>query len=150
MFYIIEFRSQSFDRKDNNSSYSFQDSPGPLNNSNYSSGSYSEKRITRDYLVDFNDVPRLIGKGGGNIKQIQKDNDVQIKVSNDRHKQWIDLTIIGSNEQAINNTFIHIKNLIGNIKEKHESNQTQSFFQSGSFSIIQSLVLFILSIIFLK
>lgn len=70
---------------------------------------------------------------------MQRDNDVQIKVSNDRQSQWVDLTISGSNDQVIDNTFNHIKNLTGSVKEKNESIQTKSFAQPGIFYIFQWL-----------
>jgi hypothetical protein len=89
----------------------------------------------------------LIGKGGGTIKQVQRENDVQIKVSNDRHGQWVDLMISGSNDQVINNAFNHIKTIIGTIKEKDELSQSKSFFQSGIFIFFNHL--FVLSIIFI-
>lgn len=126
------FRSQSFDRKDNNS---FQDSTCSSNNFYFNNGSNTGKGASRDYLIDHNEVPRLIGKGGLTIKQIQRDNDVQIKVANDRESQWIDLTISGSNDQAINNAFNHIQTVIRNIKEKNESSQSKSFFKPGIFKL---------------
>jgi hypothetical protein len=134
IFYLILFdfcRSQSFDRQDNNPSRSFQDSTRSSNNSNFSNGNDLGTRISRDYLIDHNDVPRLIGKGGVNIKQIQRDNAVQIKVSNDRQSQWVDLIISGSNDQDINHTFNHIKNMIGNIKEKNDLSPAKSFSKPG-------------------
>jgi len=122
-----------------------------LNNSNFGNGNNSGNRVSRDYLIDHNDVPRLIGKAGATIKQIQRENDVQIKVSNDRQNQWVDLMISGSNDQVINNAFNHIKSITGNIKEKNESSQSKSFFQPGIFYIIQSFIcLFVLFIIFYR
>jgi hypothetical protein len=144
LFYF--FRSQSFDRKDNNSSRSFQDSTRSVNNSHFNNESNSGKRISREYLIDHNDVSRLIGKGGGTIKQIQRENNVQIKVSNDRQTQWVDLIISGSNDQVITNAFNHIKNIIGNIREKNESSQSKSSFQPGIFIFFQSFVLLIIFI----
>lgn len=73
----------------------------------------------------------MIGKGGLTIKQIQRDNDVQIKISQDQKNEWVDVIITGSDEQAIMNTFNHIQNIIGNIKEKNPSFQTNSFLRSG-------------------
>jgi predicted PilT family ATPase len=140
---LFFFRSQSSERKDNNSGRSFQDSTRSLNNSNFSSGN---KRVSRDYVIDANDVPRLIGKGGGTIKQIQKENDVQIKVSNDRQSQWVDLIISGSNDQMINNAFNHIKNLIGIIKEKNESFQSKSLFKPGMLNFVIIYLLILLNI----
>ncbi|CAF1252655.1 unnamed protein product [Adineta steineri] len=120
------YSANSFNR--NNDNYS-------ANNSDRNNDNYSAKGISRDYVIDTNDVSRVIGKGGATIKQIQKDNDVQIKICNDRQSQWVDVTISGSNDQAINNGFNHIKTIIGSIKEKNESsfksdstaNNTSSF-----------------------
>lgn len=136
LYFNLLFRSPTFNQKDNNPPRSFQDSTRSVNNFNRNNGgSNSQDRISRDYLIDSNDVPRLIGKGGVTIKQIQRDNDVQIKVSNDRQNQWVDLMISGSNDQ-VNNTFNQIKNMIGSIKEKNESFQSKSFFKSGIFVFI--------------
>jgi hypothetical protein len=143
--FILFFRSQSFDRNDNHPPRSFQDSSRPLNNSNRSNGNYSEKAVSRDYLIDTNDVPRLIGKGGGSIKQLQRDNDVQIKVSNDRESQWVDVMISGSNDQAVNNAFNQIKNLTGSIQEKNESGQSKSFFKPGCYIFFNELFLLIVA-----
>ncbi len=73
----------------------------------------------------------MIGKAGGTIKQIQRENEVQIKICNDRQSQWVDLTISGSNDQVIDNALNHIKTIIGSIKEKNESFQPKSFVKPG-------------------
>jgi polyribonucleotide nucleotidyltransferase len=119
-----------------------------LNNSNFGNGSNSGNRISRDYLIDHNDVPRLIGKAGATIKQIQRENDVQIKVSNDRQSQWVDLMISGSNDQVINNAFNHIKSITGNIKEKNESSQSKSFVQPGIFFKYYSIIYLFVCLLF--
>ena len=107
-----------------------------LNISNRISHSSVGDKVSRGYLINNNNVPRLIGKGGGTIKQIQREYDVQIKVSNDRQNQWVDLTISGSNDEAIQNAFNHIENIVGAIKEKNE------YFQLHTVSNIGMLVLF--------
>ncbi|UJR25523.1 hypothetical protein I4U23_006869 [Adineta vaga] len=122
--------SQGFNRRENDSIRSFQEQSRSFNNFNSNNENYSDKSISRDYVINSTDVPRLIGKGGGTIKQLQRDNNVQIKVSNDRQSQWVDLMINGGNEQVINNTFDQIKNLIGSIRDKNESFQTKSSFKS--------------------
>ncbi|CAF3871017.1 unnamed protein product [Rotaria sp. Silwood2] len=130
--------SQSFDQKDNNSSCSSQDLTRPLNkfnrnnNNNNNNNNNFGQRVSYDYLINTNDVPRLIGKGGETIKQIQRENDVQIKVSNDRQNQWVDLIISGSNDQVIKNAFNHIKNIVGTIKEKNEYFQSKSSIETDS------------------
>jgi hypothetical protein len=108
-----------------------------LNNFNRSGESNLRKDFSREYLIDNNDVPRLIGKAGGTIKQIQRDNDVYLKIANDRNSQWVDLLISGSNNQVINNAVNQIENIIGPIKEKNgldqsnTDNQSNSFFKTG-------------------
>ncbi|CAF0728009.1 unnamed protein product [Rotaria sp. Silwood1] len=124
--------SQSFDPKNNHSSRSSQDFQRPLNKFNRNNNINLGQRVSYDYLINSNDVPRLIGKGGETIKQIQRENDVQIKVSNDRQNQWVDLIISGSNDQVIKNAFNRIKNLVGTIKEKNESFQSKSSMEIDS------------------
>ena len=67
-----------------------------------------------------NDVPRLIGKGGGTIKQIQSDYHVYIKTTNDRQNQWVDFTIQGENDQQVDSAFNYLTRIIGSVKEKTE------------------------------
>ncbi|CAF1010228.1 unnamed protein product [Rotaria sordida] len=122
--------SQSFDKKNNNSSP--QDLTHSLNKFNRNTNSNLGQRISHDYLINSNDVSRLIGKGGETIKQIQRENNVQIKISNERQSQWVDLIISGSNDQIIKNAFDHIKNIIGTIKEKNEYFQTKSSIETAS------------------
>jgi hypothetical protein len=127
-FRIFYFRSQSFDQ---NPPRSFQDSTRPFANSNFSSGNNSGKGISQNYLINHNDVPRLIGKGGEVIKQIQRDYDVRMKIDNNRQNEWVDLFISGSNDQAINNAMDYIRKIIGSVKEKDDVSQSKSFFQTG-------------------
>ncbi len=123
------FRSQSFDQ---NPPRSFQDSTRPFINSNFNSGNNSGRRTSsQNYLINHNDVPRLIGKGGEVIKQIQRDYDVRMQVANDRQNEWVDLFISGSNEQTVNNAMNYIRKIIGSIKEKDEVSQSKPFFQTG-------------------
>ncbi|CAF1560799.1 unnamed protein product, partial [Adineta steineri] len=55
------YSANSFNR--NNDNYS-------ANNSDRNNDNYSAKGISRDYVIDTNDVSRVIGKGGATIKQI--------------------------------------------------------------------------------
>lgn len=66
-------------------------------------------RISHDYLIKLIDVSRLIGKGGGNIKEIQNAQNAHISISKDRDNEWVDLTISGFNQQAIDNTVAMIQ-----------------------------------------
>ena len=81
--------------------------------------------VSRDYLVHRTDVPRLIGKGGATIKQIQRDQNVQIQISNDREQEWVDVKISGSDEQMIEQTLNYILQNIGNLKEKTSVNNSK-------------------------
>ncbi|CAF3836647.1 unnamed protein product [Rotaria magnacalcarata] len=111
--------------KDSNSTRSFQDVTRSLNQLNRSNNSNFGARISQDYVIHTNDVPRLIGKGGETIKQIQREYDAQIKVSNTRENQWIDVIISGSNDQTIRNVYDHITRHIGTMKEKTEFSQSK-------------------------
>ncbi|CAF0936895.1 unnamed protein product [Adineta ricciae] len=120
-----------FDRIENQSVRAFQDQTRSFSNFDRNNGGYAHEGNSQDYLIDSNDVPRLIGKGGATIKQLQRDNNAQIKVSNDRQSQWVDLVISGANDQIINNTFNQIKQLRVSIKDKSESFSSKPSFSSG-------------------
>lgn len=131
LIYSIGFRSQTFDQNVSNSSRTFQDSTRSFSNSTSNGGG---RRVTRSYVIHQNDVPRFIGKGGATIKQIQSDFNVNIKVMNDRPNQWIDFTIAGTNDQAIDDAITHIIRIVGTVKEKSEVPASVNEYSNGSYS----------------
>ena len=106
---------------------SFQDTERSSSNFNRPSGNFlggGGGGSIRDCLIDRNDVPRLIGKGGGTIKQIQQEKGVQINISKDRPNAWVELTISGANDRVIDDAFHYIKNTIGSIQDKNGAAQS--------------------------
>ena len=75
-----------------------------------------------------NDVPRVIGRGGATIQQIQRDQNVQIRFSNDRQAEWIDMTMSGANEQLIDRAWNEIRRYTSNIKDKTSFDQRSQLF----------------------
>jgi polyribonucleotide nucleotidyltransferase len=134
----IVFRSSSYDCQDNNSPvHTFHNSMRSSNALNSHTNKSIDRRSTRVYLVNKNGISRLIGKGGANIKQVQREYNAYIQISNDRQHQWIEVKIHGVNEQSIDNVYNHILNHIGEIKEKNPFNQTsQSSFDTSRFDSI--------------
>ncbi|CAF3704812.1 unnamed protein product [Rotaria socialis] len=92
-----------------NSSHSFQYSTCSLNNSNFGNESNSRKRISRDCLIDHN-----IREGGITIKEIQRENNVQLKLSPD-----------GQNTSRDSNGFFSSKN---------PNNDNHTYFNGGKFA----------------
>ncbi|CAM2702774.1 unnamed protein product [Rotaria socialis] len=127
-----QWSQSAYHSKDSNSTRSFPDVTRSLNQLNRSNNSNFGARISQDYVIHTNDVPRLIGKGGETIKQIQREYDVQIKVSNARENQWADVIISGSNGQTIRNAYDHITHHIGTMKEKNEFSQSKPLFDTES------------------
>lgn len=139
MFFLsisLDFSFPRFDRNENQPTRTFQDQTRSFGSFNRNNEGYANEGNSRDYLIDSNDVPRLIGKGGATIKQLQRDNNTQIKVSNDRQNQWVDLVISGANDQAIDNTLNQIKQFRVSITDKSEPFPSKPTFSSGILRIV--------------
>lgn len=85
--------------------------------------SSSSSKKTREFLIHRNDVPRVIGKSGTTIQQIQRDQNVQIYISNDRESEWIEMRISATNDYSIDQSFRQILRHTSNIKEKSTFSQ---------------------------
>ena len=127
------FSQSSFDRNEAPPPRVFQESTRSSSNFNRCSDDHLGQGLSRDYVVKSSDVPRLIGKAGATIKDLQRENNVQIQVSNDRESLWVPVTIRGSNDQVIDQTFRQIQSRVVDIKDRETLSQpSKSSFDNTS------------------